>query len=65
VPLSDPQKLCNNINWLEVPHTDILGERGAGDKRALITDYDKLEGIGIDLAIKESGIIPDYIMPCP
>ena len=46
-------------------HTDILGGRAAGIKTALITDYGTLAGMDINVAIKKSGIIPDYVMPRP
>ncbi len=46
-------------------HTDILGGRGVGIKTALITDYGTLAGMDINVAIKKSGIIPDYVMPHP
>ncbi|MGR3342695.1 MAG: HAD-IIA family hydrolase [Paracoccaceae bacterium] len=45
--------------------TDILGGRVAGIKTALVTDFGSLKGIDVSVAIEQSGIVPDFILPCP
>jgi HAD superfamily hydrolase (TIGR01450 family) len=45
--------------------TDILGGRVAGIKTALVTDFGALKGLDASAAIKQSGIVPDFIMGGP
>jgi len=45
-------------------HTDILGGAHAGFKTALVTEHGALKGMDFNDAIKTSGIVPDFIMPC-
>ena len=46
-------------------HTDILGGAAAGVKTALVTDHGLFAGRDVAPFIKESGIVPDYILPSP
>lgn len=46
-------------------HTDILGGAATGVKTALVTDFGSLKGFDVSKAIEQSGIVPDFILPCP
>jgi HAD superfamily hydrolase (TIGR01459 family) len=46
-------------------HTDILGGRAAGFKTALVTGYGFFCGADPEPAIRQSGLVPDFIMPRP
>ncbi len=46
-------------------HTDILGGAAAGLATALITDHGALKDLDVETAIRQSGIVPDYILPSP
>lgn len=43
-------------------HTDVLGGSQAGFATVLVTDHGSLVGLDVEDAIKQSGIIPDYIV---
>lgn len=45
--------------------TDILGGRAAGVRTALVTDYGALVGADVGQAVRQSGIVPDFILPRP
>lgn len=45
--------------------TDILGGRAVGLKTALITNFGSLAALDPANAISRSGIVPDFILPCP
>jgi HAD superfamily hydrolase (TIGR01450 family) len=59
---TDPARIVMVGDTLQ---TDILGGRAAGVKTALITDFGALKGMDASDAISRSGIVPDFIMPCP
>lgn len=46
-------------------HTDILGGAAAGVKTALISEYGALAETDVELAIRSSGITPDFIVKRP
>lgn len=44
-------------------HTDILGGLAFGCKTALVTDHGLLSGMDINVCVRRSKIVPDYIIP--
>ena len=46
-------------------HTDILGGRAVGFKTALVTGYGFFGGADPEPAIRQTGLVPDFIMPRP
>lgn len=46
-------------------HTDILGARAAGITSALISGFGFFAGHDVDIAIKQAGIVPDYVVTRP
>ena len=46
-------------------HTDVLGGRGAGVCTALVAGYGSLASSDVGAAIKQSGIVPDFVIQRP
>ena len=44
-------------------HTDILGGAQSGWKTVLVTDHGLMRGLDVEVAIQDSGIRPDYVVP--
>ena len=61
-PPIDPSRIVMVGDTLQ---TDILGGRAAGLMAALITNYGSLAKFDPEVAIRRSGIVPDYILPGP
>ncbi len=61
-PPIDPSRIVMVGDTLQ---TDILGGRAAGLMTALITNYGSLAKFDPEVAIRRSGIVPDYILPGP
>ena len=57
---TDGSRICMVGDTL---HTDILGGHAAGWRTALVSDFGLFASLDASDCIRQSGIVPDWIMP--